>query len=125
MSLLLFVSGLAGYMIAGEPVRSFAGFLKAAHGLFPVFFFFSFALVLFYFTYLTAYGEKTLGKALFGIRVVRRRDGENIGFTRALIRTLFYWVSAFPLFIGFLMAFLLKGMALHDMLTGTMVIKED
>lgn len=122
--LLLFISGLAGYMSGAEPVRSFSGFLLKFWGFFPVFFFFSSFLFLFYFTYLSAHGESTFGKSVFRMSVVRRRDGETIGFGRSLLRALFYWVSAFPLFAGFLVAFLLKGRSLHDMLTGTMVIRE-
>lgn len=125
ISLLLFVSGLAGYALGMEPVRSFSGFLLEIQHFLPVFSKFVLILFLFYFTYLTAGGEKTLGKSLCDIKVVRRRDGAPIGFMRSFVRTLFYWVSAFPFFLGFLLAFLVKGRALHDILTGTVVVKEE
>lgn len=125
VSLLLFISGLAGYSMGMEPVQSFSSFLFELRHFFPLFFKFLLILFLFYFTYLTARGEKTIGKTIFGIKVVRRRDSADIGIMRSFLRALFYWVSAFPFFVGFLMAFLLKGRALHDILTGTMVVKEE
>ena len=45
-------------------------FLVPLVGLFKLFLFF------FYFTYLTAGDERTIGKMLFGIKVVKRADGE-------------------------------------------------
>ncbi len=79
-------------------------------------------VVLYYFTYLTADGEQTIGKTIFGIRVVTT-DGENLGRIRALIRCICYGFSTLPLFLGFLMAFIFRGHALHDILCRTMVIK--
>jgi uncharacterized RDD family membrane protein YckC len=79
-------------------------------------------VVLYYFTYLTADGEQTIGKSIFGIRVVTK-NGENLGRVRACIRCICYWISALPFFLGFLMAFIFKGHALHDILCRTMVVK--
>ena len=67
-----------------------------------VFFFFEIFLFLFYFTYLTAGGESTFGKRVFGLRVVRRGDNAPCGVARSLARALAYWLSALPLFLGFL-----------------------
>jgi len=79
-------------------------------------------VVLYYFTYLTADGEQTIGKTIFGIRVVTT-DGENLGRIRALVRCICYGFSTLPLFLGFLMAFIFRGHALHDILCRTMVVK--
>ena len=79
-------------------------------------------VVLYYFTYLTACGEQTIGKSLFGIRVVTK-GGEGLGRIRAFLRCICYGFSALPLFLGFLMAFVFRGNALHDILCGTIVIK--
>lgn len=79
-------------------------------------------VVLYYFTYLTADGEQTIGKTIFGIRVVTT-DGENLGRIRALLRCICYGFSTLPLFLGFLMAFIFRGHALHDILCRTMVIR--
>jgi uncharacterized RDD family membrane protein YckC len=125
VSLFLFISGLAGYILGMETITSFSGLVIRLRDFSPVFSFFAFVLFLFYFTYFTAHGDRTLGKALLGIRVVKRRDGGDIGIIRSLLRTLFYWVSAFPFFMGFFIAFVLRGRTLHDLLAGTMVIKEE
>jgi len=79
-------------------------------------------VVLYYFTYLTADGEQTIGKTIFGIRVVTT-DGENLGRIRALLRSICYGFSTLPLFLGFLMAFIFRGHALHDILCRTMVVR--
>ncbi len=79
-------------------------------------------VVLYYFTYLTADGEQTIGKSIFGIRVVTK-DGENLGRVWACVRCFCYWISAVPFFLGFLMAFVFRGHALHDILCRTMVVK--
>ncbi len=122
--LLLFLSGLAGYVSGAGPSRSFPGFLLKLREFLPVFFFFSSFLFLFYFTYLNAHGESTIGKGLFRIKVVRRKDGEPISLGRSFLRAVFYCISAFPFFAGFFLAFLLNGRSLHDMLAGTMVVRE-
>ncbi len=80
-------------------------------------------VVLYYFTYLTADGEQTIGKHIFGIRVVTTR-GENMGKVRALLRCICYLVSALPLFLGFVIAFIFRGRSLHDIICRTMVVKE-
>ena len=79
-------------------------------------------VVLYYFTSLTADGEQTIGKSITGVRVVTR-DGDNLGRVRACIRCICYLFSALPFFLGFLMAFIFWGNALHDILCGTMVVK--
>lgn len=81
-------------------------------------------VVLYYFTYLTADGEQTIGKSVCAIRVVTR-DGEHLGRARAFVRCVCYAVSAVPFFIGFLMALIFRGRSMHDLLCGTMVIKGD
>ncbi len=121
---LFFVSGLAGYR-AGMGGSSFSPLSAAAWPLTVILGCFKVFLCLFYFTYLNAHGESTLGKSLFGLKVVRRRDGGNIGFARSFARSVCYVLSAYPLFAGFFLVFLLKGRALHDILTGTEVVKEE
>ena len=87
--------------------------------IFSIVFFLSRPLLfLFYFTYLTAHGEMTLGKASFRLKVVRRGDEQELGLARAFGRACAYGVSALPFFLGFFMAFVLKGRAFHDILAG-------
>lgn len=64
----------------------------------------------------------TLGKWALGLRVVDL-DGQRIGFTHALGRFLGKLLSMAILLIGFLMAaFTERRQALHDFLSGTIVI---
>jgi uncharacterized RDD family membrane protein YckC len=45
---------------------------------------------------------QTPGKRLLGLRVVRSADGQLMGVGQATLRAAAYWVSAIPLFCGFL-----------------------
>ncbi|MGD0231414.1 MAG: RDD family protein [Syntrophorhabdales bacterium] len=126
VSVLLLASGLAGFAVGGD-IRgtSSADLLSTLSLLASIFFFFEIFLFLFYFTYLAAWDGKTIGKGIFRLGVVQRRDGAPVGLARSLVRALAYVVSALPLFLGFYMAFLLRGRALHDIIAGTMVVKEE
>jgi uncharacterized RDD family membrane protein YckC len=119
--LLLFVAALVGHALWSE-ATSITLLAAGLTEFSPVLTFASVFVVLYYFTYLTADGEQTIGKSIFGIRVVTK-DGENLGPVRACIRCICYWISAFPLFLGFLMAFIFRGHTVHDLLCRTMVVK--
>ena len=124
VSLLLVAVGCAGFMLGTDRIAPRSGLTGTLLLLILVFLAIKVFLFLFYFTYLTAHGERTIGKSILGLKVVRRTDEEAIGYGRSLVRACGYWISAFPLFLGFLMAILLKGRTLHDLLAGTMVVKE-
>lgn len=121
VQLLLFTAAFAGHMLWIESA-SFALFSDRLMEFSPVLVLSFLFVVLYYFTSLTADGEQTIGKTIFRIRVVTRQ-GEDLGRIRALLRCLCYGFSALPLFLGFLMAFVLRGNALHDILCRTMVIR--
>ncbi|MGH7802377.1 MAG: RDD family protein [Thermodesulfobacteriota bacterium] len=77
-----------------------------------------------YFVFLQGFSGKTIGKMLFGIRVIRT-DGESIGFWDALIRWVGYFISLLFIFIGFVWAlFDPKRQAWHDKFAETYVVKE-
>jgi uncharacterized RDD family membrane protein YckC len=124
VSALLFVAATAGALIGAGAGRPWGELLPAVQFLAPLIFLFKLFLFFFYFTYLTAGDERTIGKMLFGIKVVRRADGEPPGTVRALVRTAGYIVSAVPFLMGFWMALLTGGRAAHDLIAGTMVVKE-
>jgi uncharacterized RDD family membrane protein YckC len=68
--------------------------------------------------------QATLGKLAFGLRVTTLR-GKPIGFGRALVRNLAQVLSALPVYLGFVMAsYTQRRQALHDMLAGTLVIRQ-
>jgi len=66
---------------------------------------------------------RTLGKMLVGARVVTA-TGEAVGYPRALLRLVAWFVSALPLLGGFIMAGVRPDRrALHDLIAGTRVIR--
>jgi uncharacterized RDD family membrane protein YckC len=121
VQLLLFAAAFLGHMVWMEssPVALLYGRLMDFSAVLSLAFLF---VVLYYFTCLTADGEQTIGKTVFGIRVVTR-EGDDLGRIRALLRCLCYGISAFPFFLGFLTAFVFRGRALHDILCRTMVVR--
>ena len=67
--------------------------------------------------------QATVGKIALGVRVTDL-EGERISFGRATIRYFSGILSVLILCIGFLMvAFTSKKQALHDMIAGTLVVK--
>ncbi|MBF0291917.1 MAG: RDD family protein [Nitrospinae bacterium] len=78
-----------------------------------------------YFTITTGSSGMTAGKYLMGVRVACDNGGQ-LGYSRAFVRSLSYFVSGFFLYIGFLLAlFSKKKQALHDMISGTVVLEND
>ena len=69
------------------------------------------------------YGQ-TLGKMVCGLRIVRE-NGAPIGFGGALLRLFGYMLSSLIFGIGYLMvAFTDRNRGLHDMVAGTVVVRE-
>lgn len=67
--------------------------------------------------------QATVGKRAMSIAVTDLNGG-RISFARATGRHFAKWISAFLLFIGFIMAaFTEKKQALHDMIAETLVVK--
>jgi len=80
-------------------------------------------LFILYFTFFYHYGGQTPGKMMMGLRVVTA-NLEELSLFQALFRTLSYFLSGFPLGIGFLMALLDQDKrALHDFIAGTRVVR--
>jgi uncharacterized RDD family membrane protein YckC len=78
--------------------------------------------IFFYFAFQWGSNGRTLGMALFGIRVVRT-DGSEISRWRALGRTAALPLSIIFLGIGFLVALVQRERrALHDLIAGTCVV---
>ena len=79
------------------------------------------AMPVLYFTILVAAWSTTLGKLIFGLRVVQN-DGSKIGMGRAFARYLCYILSSI-LFIGLLMILLRPDKrGLHDLICDTKVV---
>jgi uncharacterized RDD family membrane protein YckC len=70
-----------------------------------------------------AWQGQTPGKMVVGIKVIQV-DGSPIGFGRAVLRYIGYWVSAIIILIGFIMiGFDDRKQGLHDKIAGTLVVK--
>jgi len=81
-----------------------------------------FLVVLIYFVFFWTLVGYTPGKLLLGLRIVRQ-DGRPVSVGRALLRYLGYWVSAVPLFLGFIwVLFDRQHEGWHDKLSNTHVI---
>lgn len=82
-------------------------------------------VMLFYFVLLESSPlQGTLGKLMLGIKVTDG-EGKRISFFRALLRTISKILSSI-LFIGYIIAaFTQKKQALHDLLSGCLVINQD
>ncbi|MGB9700099.1 MAG: RDD family protein [Thermodesulfobacteriota bacterium] len=81
-------------------------------------------LALSYFTFFHLVWGQTIGKMIFGLRVVQT-DGHPLSTGRALLRAVAYFLSAFPLGLGFLwVGFSSKKRSWHDWIAGTVVQKE-
>ncbi len=66
---------------------------------------------------------KSAGKALFGLRVVKRHDGASIGWGRAALRVIGYLISLVCLFMGFVwIAISRKRSGWHDYIARTKVV---
>ena len=85
-----------------------------------------FSLLLFWLYYAgmeSSSKQATLGKLALGIEVTGT-DGGQVSFLRATGRTFAKFLSAIPLFIGFLLAgWTARKQALHDMVAGCLVVQ--
>jgi len=82
-------------------------------------------VILGYFPYFWVKGGQTPGLKLFGMRVVRDRDGGPVGLGSALLRLFgLYVVDGLVLYIGFIWIFIDKrNRCWHDLIAGTVVVK--
>lgn len=77
-------------------------------------------MLLLYNIFFVAMWGATPAKRLLNIRIYDSRGRQRIGFIRATIRALSVYISAFAIFIGFIMvAFRKDKRALHDLIAGT------
>jgi uncharacterized RDD family membrane protein YckC len=79
-------------------------------------------LVIGYYTFFWTLVGFTPGKAILGLKVVRR-NGAKLSFGRSLVRFFSYWISAIPLFLGFFWVLWDRNhRAWHDKIAGTQVL---
>lgn len=77
------------------------------------------------FVVLAAFAGRTIGKWVTGLRI-ERVDGAPLSVARAALRHLVgYPITLLTLGVGFLIAvFSVEGRALHDLIAGTVVVRE-
>lgn len=98
--------------------------LRQIRIVFPVILPLGLVLNLAYFTFFHGTWGQTIGKMIFGLRVVRT-NGQPLTFLGALARALGYGLSAIPLFMGFLWVGFTPGKrSWHDAIADTIVIRE-
>ena len=117
------VVGFLAAEIGSAGARDFF-FYQQARIVLPVLLPLAVILFIAYFAFFHGAWGQTIGKMIFGLRVVTV-DGQPPSFSRALARTVVYGLSAVPLFLGFLwVGFTSSKRAWHDWIAGTMVIRE-
>jgi uncharacterized RDD family membrane protein YckC len=94
----------------------------------PTFIMYAMVFILYYLVYPVANPGKTPGKAMMGIRMVRQRSepyGPEFGLSEAFMRHLIGYFISSIIPIGFLWALVDENnQTWHDMLAGTIVIKD-
>jgi uncharacterized RDD family membrane protein YckC len=106
------IGGIVGLIVDGDPAST-----NATASLLSI------AIGAAYFVGLIGSSGMTLGGRVLGVKVVDR-DGQQPSYATAAIRWIGSYVSAFILFIGYLMAFWdKKKQTLHDKMAGTLVVK--
>jgi len=109
---------MVGYKAGGDEIS-----IASLDWILLIFLLFCLSIFLFYFVYLTMGESSTIGKKLMGITVVTN-SGSVLSFFRSFIRCLSF-VLFLPLwFISLIIALCFKGKTLHDIVSGTRVIKE-
>jgi len=117
------VVGFLAAEIGGGGARDFF-FYQQARIVLPLLLPLAIILFIAYFAFFHGAWGQTIGKMIFGLRVVTI-DGPPLNFPRALVRTIVYALSAIPLFLGFLwVGFTRSKRSWHDWIAGTMVIRE-
>jgi len=77
-----------------------------------------------YFPWFWARGGQTPGMRMTSIRVVDDRDGSRIGWGKAFLRLLGWWLSSIVLYIGFIWVFIDgRRRGWFDLIAGTVVVK--
>ncbi len=115
--------GLVGGLILGAGAASDSGFLAGAGAIVLLF-----ALIivpLAYFPWFWARDGATPGMRMFGLHVVRDRDGGPISGGQAILRLIGYWVDGLVFYLGYIWILIDKRKrGWHDLIAGTVVVKK-
>ncbi len=82
-----------------------------------------FVISLGYFPWFWVHGGQTPGMRLFGLVVVRDRDGGPLSWGQAILRLIGYWVDGLVFYLGFIWILVdERRRGWHDLIAGTVVI---
>jgi uncharacterized RDD family membrane protein YckC len=130
VDLLLLVLLLAIFVVAGFIAAEWGAgeggvsLLKQARMIVSLILPLAIVLGIVYFSFFHAAWGQTIGKMIFRVRVLQT-SGEPLTFPLALLRTFAYLISAIPAFLGFIwMGFTSGKRAWHDLISGTIVVRE-
>jgi uncharacterized RDD family membrane protein YckC len=116
-------AGFAGLGFGSAAGGREISFFKQARVLVPALLPLTFVLGLTYFSFFHAAWGQTIGKMIFGLRVIQT-DGESLSFCRGLARSCAYILSAIPFGVGFLwVALSAEKKGWHDLILGTRVVR--
>lgn len=102
--------------------NNYGNFLDILNAVIIPFYFFTYLLKCFYFTFFHSYNGQTVGKLVCGIRVVDIK-GKNISIFKSLVRFFGYYLSLYCLGFGFLWVLIDKNrQGWHDKLAGSIVV---
>ena len=78
-----------------------------------------------YFPWFWARDGATPGMRMFGLHVVRDRDGGPISGGQAILRLIGYWVDGLVFYLGYIWILIDKRKrGWHDLIAGTVVVKK-
>ena len=123
---ILVIFAVVGFLIvgAGTEAGREMSFFGQARLIFPLLLPLGIVLSLTYFAFFHGAWGQTIGKMIFNLRVVRA-DGQPLTFPSALARVLAYTLSVIPGFLGFFwVGFTSSKRSWHDLITGTIVVRE-
>jgi uncharacterized RDD family membrane protein YckC len=128
--IVVLIVGSAG-LIGGARLGDFDSGLPSgaaatiAFGLFGLLLFLlTFVLAVAYFPFFWVRSGQTPGMRPFGLYVVRDSDGGKISLGQAVLRLIGMWVSAIPLYLGFIWIFIdPRRRGWHDLIAGTVVVE--
>ncbi|MDO9528804.1 MAG: RDD family protein [Syntrophales bacterium] len=126
ISLILFFTGILAMSLgfeSGGGVLSIETLTKLTSNFVISYYIITALLNVIYFTYFHGTTGQTVGKKIFGLKVVQK-TGEPITMGIAFLRWVGYLISALILYLGFIwIAFDRRKQGWHDKIAGTCVIK--
>jgi uncharacterized RDD family membrane protein YckC len=122
--LLLFVIAIPAALLGSGAQPSAGRLSTGAASVFLVVFLLGAIVALGYFPFFWARSGQTPGMRPFRLYLVRDSDGGKVSAGQAILRMIGLWVSAIPIYLGFIWIFIDKRRrGWHDLIAGTVMIE--